>query len=89
MRRGTVSFTRNESYFDIRDLRFFNIDYRFITDLGGGDYSMVCCPTLRDTMTAGSLNAVDNIRIKTDTLVKSAYSTISHPTLPTDERLTS
>lgn len=100
VRRGTVSFTRNESYSDITDLRFFNIDYRFIVDLGGGDYSMVYDPDdVKDPMTAGSLNAEDiypNIWIKTDTLVKSAYSTVltdlgqtsaSTPNILSDESL--
>lgn len=79
MRRGMIAFTWNASCSDIKDFNFFNIQYRFIIDRGGGDYSMVFDPIPNGPMTVGNMNAENkypSIWIKTDTLVKSAYSTV-------------
>lgn len=79
IRKGTVLFTPNGSFSDIKDLNFFNVDYRFIVDRGGGAYDVVCCPDLKTPLTVGALNAANvypNIWIEVDILVKSTYSTI-------------
>ncbi|KAJ3546309.1 hypothetical protein NM208_g2073 [Fusarium decemcellulare] len=74
--KGTVSFTTDESYPDIQDLRFFKLDYRFI---GTSSNEVICCPELEGPLTAQKLNESDiypNIWITADTLAKAVYSTI-------------
>ncbi|KAF9770748.1 hypothetical protein IL306_011647 [Fusarium sp. DS 682] len=76
LNKGTISFTANESYPDIEDLRFFKLDYRFY----GKEISEVaCCPKLPSPLSAKILNESDtypNIWLKADALAKATYSTI-------------
>lgn len=79
IRKGTVSFTRNESSSDIQDAHFFDTDHRFFVDRDGGAYDAICCPDLPSPLSAASLAAANiypNIWTSIDTLVKAAYSTI-------------
>ncbi|KAI0889342.1 uncharacterized protein GGS22DRAFT_177860 [Annulohypoxylon maeteangense] len=79
IRKGTVSFTPNGTFSDIKDLNFLDTDYRFIVDKGSASFDVICCPSLPLPLTAGSLNAANlypNIWIEADTLAKSTYSTV-------------
>ncbi|KAI1209371.1 uncharacterized protein F4807DRAFT_91589 [Annulohypoxylon truncatum] len=79
IRKGTVSFMLNGSFSDIKDLKYFNADYRFIVDKGGSYYDVISPGGLPMPVTAEFLNATSeypNIWTKADTLAKSTYSTI-------------
>lgn len=78
IRKGTLSFTPKKATADITDLDFFDPDYRFVVDLGGGRSSFVCClpEKLRTVALLDQSETYPNIWIPVDTLVKSAYSTI-------------
>ncbi|GAP85845.1 hypothetical protein SAMD00023353_1401420 [Rosellinia necatrix] len=80
IRKGTVSFAPNGSFPDIKDLRFFNADYRFIVDKGQAIYDVVCCDdSVPAPKTPGALDEAGlypNIWTEVDTLAKATYSTV-------------
>ncbi|MCJ1375102.1 hypothetical protein MMC20_006336 [Loxospora ochrophaea] len=84
IRKGTLSFTpnfdsNNSSLSDITQLSFFEVNYRFIIDQGGGDFSVIYPGLYNQSFSIAdldSIHAYPNIWIQVDSLAKSTYSTI-------------
>jgi hypothetical protein len=82
IRKGTISFTRNNnsnSISDITHLGFFEVDYRFIVDQGLGNFSVIWPGLYNESSSVANLNSINaypNIWIQVDSLAKSTYSTI-------------
>ncbi|KAJ6107191.1 hypothetical protein N7523_008514 [Penicillium sp. IBT 18751x] len=77
IRKGTIYITpSNNTVRDIKSLQFFNIDYRFIVDLGYGNFQ-VLAPGEDPTVSKLDQSRVyPNVWIIADSLAKSAYSTV-------------
>ncbi|KAK5226548.1 hypothetical protein LTR47_009005 [Exophiala xenobiotica] len=83
LRKGTIHFSQSDAsqpLQDITDLRFFNIDYRYITNTVGGAGVDILAPSQEQfKQTVSSLASSDtspNVWIASDSLAKSFYSTI-------------
>jgi hypothetical protein len=80
IRKGAISFTRNNSSIsDITDPSFFEVDYRFIVDIGQGDLFIIHPGLYNQSSSIANLNSINaypNIWIQVDSLAKSIYSTI-------------
>jgi hypothetical protein len=77
IRKGTIYITPgNSTARDIKSLQFFNIDYRFIVDLGYGNFE-VLSPGGEPTVSMLDQGGVyPDVWIIADSLAKSAYSTV-------------
>lgn len=77
IRKGTIYTTPgNSTSRDIKSLQFFNIDYRFIVDLGYGNFE-VLTPGGEPTVSKLDQDRVyPDVWIIADSLAKSAYSTV-------------
>lgn len=77
IRKGTIYFTPgNSTDGDIKSLQFFNINYRFIVDLGYGSFQVIA-PGENPTVAKLDQDRVyPNVWIIADSLAKSTYSTI-------------
>ncbi|KAJ5134851.1 hypothetical protein N7526_006216 [Penicillium atrosanguineum] len=77
IRKGTIYITPgNNTARDIKSLQFFNLDYRFIVDLGYGNFE-VLAPGEDPTVSKLDYGRVyPNVWIIADSLAKSAYSTV-------------
>jgi hypothetical protein len=77
IRKGTIFITPgNNTARDIKSLQFFNVDYRFVVDLGYGNFEVL---SPGDNPTVSKLDqsrVYPNVWIIADSLAKSAYSTV-------------
>ena len=73
---GIVYFQRNADIKDIKDLRFFDIDYRMFYDESNGDLDIGFANATDTISSLTTANRSPNIWIPTDSLAKSFWSTI-------------
>ncbi|PVH98526.1 hypothetical protein DM02DRAFT_467293, partial [Periconia macrospinosa] len=79
IRKGFIYFTPTGPPTDVVNLDFLNPDYRFIVDMGGGNFDVIAPGSALKNATIGQLEQkkiYPNIWIPVDTLAKSAYSTV-------------
>lgn len=79
IRKGTLSFSRNEEVTDVTSLHFFDIDYRLIIENEDFSYNFVYPGDYGESRNVADLDkqqAYPNIWIPADSLAKSTYYTV-------------
>lgn len=77
IRKGTIYITpSNNTARDIKSLQFFNIDYRFIVDLGTGNFEVLAPGEDPTVFKLDQGQVYPNVWTIADSLAKSAYSTV-------------
>ncbi|CEJ54658.1 hypothetical protein PMG11_00958 [Penicillium brasilianum] len=77
IRKGTIYMTPgNSSARDITSVQFFNIDYRFIVDLGYGNFEVLSPGEDPSVSKLDQGRVYPDVWIIADSLAKSAYSTV-------------
>lgn len=79
IRKGFIYFTPMGPPTDLVNLDFLIPDYRFVVDMGGGNFDVIAPNSAPENATIGQLGqkkVYPNIWIPVDTLAKSAYSTV-------------
>lgn len=77
IRKGTIYITPgNSTARDIKSLQFFNIDYRFIVDLGYGNFEVLSPGEQHTVSELDQGRMYPDVWIIADSLAKSAYSTV-------------